>query len=163
MKKIALLALALAAASPAAASVTYDFESYLPYSTTVVTSFSVTVNDFLTADHSAFTPGELDSCSSTAGACGNQYFDRQAPGNDIFHTGHDTVISEAGQFGVFHFLEYGAFTTVGTHFASNPDIGVTGKLVVSQSVDPVPEPGEWAMMAAGLGAVGLTARRRRRG
>ncbi len=40
--------------------------------------------------------------------------------------------------------------------------GLTG-LTASVSVAPVPEPGEWAMMGAGLAVVGFVGRRRRRG
>ena len=35
--------------------------------------------------------------------------------------------------------------------------------LVSASVSPIPEPGEWAMLLAGLGAVGLMVRRRKAG
>lgn len=160
--KPALLALALLAASPAAAAVTYSFESYAPGTTDVVTSFSYTADSFLTGTHTQVAASDLDSCSSTAGPCGSQYFDR-APNSGLFGPGHDILISEAGNLGVFHFFDYGAFAASGTYLAGNPDIGVTGKLIVSESVGPVPEPGEWAMMGAGVGVVGFIARRRKRG
>ncbi len=68
----------------------------------------------------------------------------------------------------FNFVATGTSTTITFGGSGNLPSGAPSYLGLDNvSVDlvslPIPEPGRWALMLAGLGAVGFTARRRRQG
>lgn len=154
--KSVLVALALIAASPAAAAVTYDFTAFFANGSERG-GFIYTAEDFLT--NGAVLPLFSFTCKGPL-ECGEQVLvpipaegERPATNTVYFWAGPTTA--------PYDFAE-GAFAAYGTYYSSNADFSPTGRLIVSEAVVPVPEPGEWAMMAAGLAVVGGIARRRKR-
>ena len=55
-----------------------------------------------------------------------------------------------------------AYTQTGSLFGGNLNLYGTEQFSTSMVVSAIPEPGEWAMMLAGLGVVSMIARRRRK-
>jgi len=97
--------------------------------------------------------------ANTAGAGGAVEVVPQLGGEDLFNDP----------------IQFGATGNAGNVFSYQPttlrgadsyqlklyvDFALTGVTLVDASIAPVPEPGEWAMMLAGLGVLGIVARRR---
>lgn len=160
MLKIVAIALAVLAASPATAAVNYDFTAY-DFNGQSLGGFTLTTPDFLTGTPSnpaVVSSAQFDSCT-LVGGCGDASFSYD-PG--LFGAGHDVLAFGGPQIAAIYFFAGGAFSTPGAYTPANADIPTaTGRLVVSQGVAPVPEPGEWAMLAAGLAVAGGFARRHR--
>ena len=129
-KFVAFAALALAAASPAAAAVTYDFTSYAQGPFHPQAGFSFTVDDFIVPD-TTVPASSLTSCDAPA-ACNDPGFFR-GPTNE-FGPGHDLLAFGYGQNGAFYTFDPGAFSTLGIHYAYNPDLHINAaQLIVSEA------------------------------
>jgi hypothetical protein len=153
---VALLALAVAA--PAAASVTYVFNTN-PNSGFVGSSATFTVDDFITAPSTTIT--SFDSCSVGFGTVGSPFIDPCTSILILISGGQSsiqlngTTLTTEDPFGVL------AFSTLGTNFGATYSNSTASTLVVSNSAGAVPEPATWAMMLLGFAGIGIAMRRRR--
>lgn len=149
--------LALAVAAPAAASVTYVFNSnpnsgYYGYSATFTTA------DFLTDPSTTITT--FDSCSMGFGLIGSGFTDTcqsilvSITGGQSLIQLNGTTISTTDQFGPL------AFSTLGTNTGATYPNSAASTLVVSNGAGAVPEPATWAMMLLGFAGIGVTMRRK---
>ncbi len=164
--KIAAALLFAAVATPAAASVQYDFVATSSFGGSYG-SFSFVTPNFINSSSTSGTSiafPNLTSCSVTfgGGTCGTQILLNNA--SSFTSTPSDAISfgTSNGQGAAFYFAD-GAFTNFGTY--SNIIFGSGQAATLRISLAPtaaVPEPATWAMMLIGFGGIGAAMRRRRR-
>lgn len=166
----AALGFGLFLANPASAAVRYTFTAFSgPEKNGEQINgggFSLTVASFLTGDPT-YKADALTNCSvsttmqPTGGSCYDQDF-YSNPVRDYLGFGTDTTLNPLS-WTYYNFVS-GAFSAVGIYESvATPGYG-TGQMKVELVADvdtpAVPEPAAWAMMVAGLAAVGGAMRRR---
>jgi len=149
----------------AGAAVTYDFTAFSSFEFNGVHytgSFSLTRPDFIHLDAS-IPVANLTSCSITASngevaVCRAQDFvDTIVPGYETVSLGVDAPSFSGG---IFYYFDAGSFGAPGIYDTVFFGTDQQGRLVVSGSPSPTPEPAAWLMMIAGFGAIGGTMRLR---
>jgi hypothetical protein len=151
--------LALAAATPAAASVTYVFNSnpnagYLGYSATFTTA------DFLTDPSTTIT--SFDSCSMGFGLIGSGFTDTCVSIQVLISGAQSSIQLNGTTLSTFDPFAPSAFSTLGTNTGATYPNSAASTLVVSNGAGAVPEPATWAMMLLGFAGIGIAMQRRRR-
>lgn len=151
----------------AGAAVTYDFTAFSSFEFNGVHytgSFSLTRPHVIHPDAS-IPVADLTSCSITASngeaaVCAAQDFlDTIVPGYETVSLG---ITAPSFNGGIFYYLNAGSFGAPGTYDTVFFGTDQQGRLVVSGSPSPAPEPAAWLMMIAGFGAVGGAMRFRAR-
>ena len=143
----------------AGAAVTYDFTAFSSYEFNGVHytgSFSLTRSNFI-HPNASIPVANLTSCSITASngetaVCAAQDF------LDTIVSGYETVSlgiqAQSFNGGIFYYFDAGSFGAPGTYDTVFFGTDQQGRLVVSGSASPMPEPAGWLMMIAGFGAIG---------
>lgn len=158
MKKVLCVAFALLMSAPASASVTYSFsgtESFFNFmglfSYTSPTSISSDL--FVASD-------DLDRCGvlpETWSCAGVSFMPTSSNDLIVFHaTRSDGTLLNF----TFEFAR-GTFGAPTGGYSTIPRGDYFGDLSITRTADAVPEPGTWAMMLLGFGAIGFEIRRRR--
>jgi hypothetical protein len=152
----AAVAAALTLASPASATVVYDFSGYWEGYGAV--SVFITASDFITLPGVSAT---LDTCSVALGPCFNVWLELDgAPPMDVFWVATGTA-PNINDVDIGWQFDPGSFASLGTFYSTVNAPGEYGTLVVSELNPAVPEPATWVMMLLGFGAAGFAFRRRR--
>jgi hypothetical protein len=152
----AAVAAALTLASPASATVVYDFSGYWEGYGAV--SVFITASDFITLPGVSAT---LDTCSVALGPCFNVWLELDgAPPLDVFWVATGTA-PNINDVDIGWQFDPGSFASLGTFYSTVNAPGEYGTLVVSELNPAVPEPATWVMMLLGFGAAGFAFRRRR--
>jgi hypothetical protein len=174
VKMIAMAAAMVAAATPAAATITYQF---VATSTTVGAfgRFTVNVPSAVTVD-TVFSVDDLNFCEVTSNptyVCRDPVFSPSigtgsGPADQVqfnFNTG------VGGDGGSFYYFAAGTFGMIPAPGAAATFSSIllgdeqAATLTIFNNNDPgppgIPEPASWAMLIAGFGLVGAAARRRR--
>jgi hypothetical protein len=158
------------AAAPASAAVTYTLDAHSSYplnGETITGSYSFTVTDFITSD-TTIPLAALTNCSVTASlgpaTCLGPHFRYHVNGPDDQDEMAGLHYSSAANSSaeVYYYFAPGSFEHYGTYDSVLLGSAQEAVLTVSQA-SAVPEPSSLGFMAAGLGLVGLAARRARRG
>jgi PEP-CTERM motif-containing protein len=133
---------AVAASSPAIATVSYDFVA------TGKGEVTFTVDDFLTGS-GKIASGDIDSCTADVGCAVSFNNGAVADTLSVDFLGIGSVVSVAALF------PDGTFSTPGTYLFR------TDSLTVRDN-SAAPEPATWALMLVGFGATGVAMRRHRK-
>jgi hypothetical protein len=142
-------------AVPASAQVTYSFSGF----SDVIggpQSFTLTLNDYLTADR--FVPASAFTSCVSATPCQGFQFNLVDPFNNF--TDYSLIDFKDDSSGTFYYFKTPDFAANGTY--TNEEVGFNlATLTVSGSANAVPEPAAWGMMIGGFGLAGMAMRRRR--
>lgn len=156
----------VSAIAPASAAVRYDFQAFssLPVGIPgdiVSGSFSLTVNDFISG--TIFVPAsELTSCTATGSVSGTMPCDVQMLENFSFSSAvFFGFFNPQGNASVAYYFTPGVLSKVGTYDSIDLGPAQAARITVSLVGGAVPEPGTWAMMLMGFGAIGGALRHRR--
>ena len=156
----------VSAITPANAAVRYDFEAFssLPVGVPgdiVKGNFSLTVADFISG--TIFVPAsDLTSCAATGSVSGTMPCDVQMLENYTFSSAvFFGFFNPQGNASVAYYFTPDVLSAVGTYDTIDLGPGQAGRMTVSLVSGAVPEPGTWAMMLIGFGAIGGALRTRR--
>lgn len=156
----AAVALVMAPGS-ASAQVRYDFTAFSSFNFSgeqVSGAFAVELPGFVTANTivplSALLSCTVVTTPDAPAACRDQGFLLDVePGYTTVSFGIQTDLNPGT--GVYYYFGEAAFSTPGTHESQLFGADQAARLVVTV----VPEPGQWALLALGLGVLAATARR----
>lgn len=170
--KAAAAGLAIAAAVPAAAMVTYAFEGLSAFAGNNYGRFSITLPDYVSAT-SVFPASQFSSCevlSNPQLSCGAHGFTFATVSTFGINSNMIEFAVTDGQSELnrtFFYFELGAFAADGVYdniiFGSDQ----AGRLTVSSGGGGggggpvIPEPATWALLISGFGVVGAALRRQR--
>ena len=158
----AFCALAIASAAiPAVADIKYTFaglNNENGFGTNAI-GFTLIVPSFLRANgYETFAPAQLASCTDSLSACTSVQFldvnNGRAPETILFQS------PLSYSFGDGRFMNFSTLGTYTTNGGSSLIYG-QGTLTVSE-VSSIPEPGAFALVLAGVAAIGIAAHRRQR-
>lgn len=150
-------------------SITFTLRNGAGLAGSVVTSRTFTLPASINSRTATWFDIALTNTLLTAGSiytavlsnAGSSYRNAVVYGPDLYVGGPFNGQPKTGDAYADGRLYVGNVNTVGTQ--CNSGICDLNFRMTGTAVAPVPEPGEWAMMAAGLGVVGMVARRRKRG
>lgn len=156
----AALATAIQMATPASASVIYDFSGNFLGSNSAPpdATFEITSPTVITSTETFSSTASSLSCTGVFVTCTGVTFTPNSGSQDVIQINYNDFGTLES---VFYYFQDGAFNTDGTY---SQDAGIfydNATLTVS-GITAAPEPATWAMMLLGSGFLGLVAYRRSR-
>lgn len=160
IKTMAALAASLAFAASAHAATTYSFSGFFGQpspSGDFTATFSITVPSLITADTVIDASG-MTQCQTPVGACTSVgfYVDAAAAGFAPEHPEWEAIAFSNDQGTSYYYFDGTTFTTDGVH----SDVFGIGPATLDVRTAAVPEPASMSLLLAGLGLMGVAARRR---